>query len=339
MKKNTVFIVSVILLLTAGAVYARQVVPLKGVVRPQGLEVDDSRFYITAGTEVFIYTLNDFKLVKRFGKKGEGPQEFVVMPGVPLAPFARTNELLITSMGKLSFFSKDGVFKRELKTKGARFYLLPAADGFLGMGMTRDKGVVYQTVNIYDSKLDPVREVYRQEFPEQSSGAIKVFDKSFSYEYYDNKIFIPHGTDLIIRVLDLQGKPLYSMGDKGFERPRVNEIHKQQVKTFLRTSPDSKAQYEAIKERLAFPTHFPAISYFWVNGGNVYLMTWKEKSVGSQEFEFYIFDVKGNFLKKKFVHIPFSEIAPQRVIVYKGKVYHLAENEKTETYELHINDV
>lgn len=337
MKKHTAISIIIILLLGVSTGFAAKVVPLKELARPEGLEVDDSRFYITGGTRVYIYSLKDFKLVRQFGKRGEGPEEFVVYPGAPMAPFARTDELLITSMGKISFFTKDGVYKRELKTKGSLFYLLPAGDGFLGMALTQDKGISNQTINIYDAKLTPVREVYRQVFPEQRSGPIKVYDKAFSYEYYDNKIFIPHGTELSLRVLDMQGKQLYTMGDKGFERPPVAEVHKKQVHDFMKTNPDTKTMYEVIKSRLEFPSHFPGISYFWVNGGMVYLMTWKEKTAGSQEFEFYIFDVKGKFIKKKFIHIPFSEIAPQRVVVYKGKVYHIAENEKKEMYELHIN--
>ncbi|MCP4157863.1 MAG: hypothetical protein GY757_59690, partial [bacterium] len=67
-----------LILLIANFSFAKKNVPLSDLVNPRMLVVDQSNneLFITDGVNVNIYSLTDFKLKKRFGKAGEGPQEF-----------------------------------------------------------------------------------------------------------------------------------------------------------------------------------------------------------------------------------------------------------------------
>jgi hypothetical protein len=46
------------------------------------VQVDKNQLYITDGASVFIYSLKDYQLQKKFGKRGEAPGEFLVDPNI-----------------------------------------------------------------------------------------------------------------------------------------------------------------------------------------------------------------------------------------------------------------
>jgi hypothetical protein len=57
--------------------------------------------YVSEGFSVYIYSLTDFQLKKKFGKKGEGPREFIVQPPVPLIINLREDNIIVTGRGKI----------------------------------------------------------------------------------------------------------------------------------------------------------------------------------------------------------------------------------------------
>ncbi|HLP44706.1 MAG TPA: hypothetical protein VK469_02100, partial [Candidatus Kapabacteria bacterium] len=60
----------------------------------------------------------------------------------------------------------------------------------------------------------------------------------------------------------------------------------------------------------------------------------------AEKSEFYIFDIKGTFLKK--IMLPLKEKDERLWYPYtigNGKLYQLVEDEDTETWELHVTDI
>ena len=77
-KKMMVILLTVLLAALLGA--ETKVIPMPDLMKPQLILLDKTQMYITEDTSIFIYSLKDFKLIKKFGKRGEGPQEFIVNP-------------------------------------------------------------------------------------------------------------------------------------------------------------------------------------------------------------------------------------------------------------------
>ncbi|MGD2088646.1 MAG: hypothetical protein PVH61_20885 [Candidatus Aminicenantes bacterium] len=48
-----------------------EVVPLPDLINPDGIQADRHQLYITERHSIYIYSLKDFKLTKKFGKSGE----------------------------------------------------------------------------------------------------------------------------------------------------------------------------------------------------------------------------------------------------------------------------
>ena len=63
----------VLLILFTGSLSAVKVIPLGEVNRPISIHADDACIYIVEFPGVYIYSSENFKLVKKFGKRGEGP--------------------------------------------------------------------------------------------------------------------------------------------------------------------------------------------------------------------------------------------------------------------------
>ena len=63
----------VLSILFTRSISAVQVIPIEEVNRVDSIHVDDSCIYIVEYPCIYLYSLKDFKLFKKFGKKGEGP--------------------------------------------------------------------------------------------------------------------------------------------------------------------------------------------------------------------------------------------------------------------------
>ncbi|MCP5109185.1 MAG: hypothetical protein GY950_37740, partial [bacterium] len=107
-KQYLVFLI--IILLFAGPGFAGKVKSFTGLNKPDGIAVDDQLVVVTEGTTVYLYSAKDFSLVKKFGKRGEGPQEFVPIFNVTMRVQLLPGYILVGSMGKISFFKRNGEY-------------------------------------------------------------------------------------------------------------------------------------------------------------------------------------------------------------------------------------
>jgi hypothetical protein len=112
MRKFMLVLVLMSMLFT-NPVLAVKIVPLPQLQKPNTLAVDDNQIYIADGTSLYIYSLKDFSLKKKFGRDGEGPQEFkrkIYLINI------QHDYIVINSLGKVSYFAKNGKFIKEMKT-------------------------------------------------------------------------------------------------------------------------------------------------------------------------------------------------------------------------------
>jgi len=314
--------------------FGEKVVPLPDLLKPESFTVDDSQFYINEKATVFIYSLKDFQLKNKFGKAGEGPQEFRVQGQMLIIP--RENDLMINSFGKLSFFSKDGEFIKERKVIGGLFTggFYPLDNGFIGASVTAKDNMAYMTVNLYDSELKKGKEITGMQLLNKA-GKIQILNRSLDYKTYKNKVVVAGAEGFQIDVLDYKGDILVSIKQKYEKLKFTTEDEKRIMEALKKAMPS--AQYEALKNRWAFPDYYPEILTLQVSDDIIYAITWKREN---SKFETFIFDVKGKFLKTKFIKFALQDaIRPTPFSIYKGQLYQVVENEDEEVWELHINNI
>lgn len=311
-------------------VHGEKVAVIDEVLKPASIAIDGSQLYVTEGATIFIYSLKDYSFVKKFGRAGQGPQEFPLVPGLPLTIDVSKKNIFVSCLAKVLYFKKDGSYIREIKSKGLGWIFSPLKDGYVGYGRTVEEEIAYDIINFYDAELNRGKEIARSKLAKRG-GNIEVLKRTFSFQINEEKIFITKEEGFVIDVFDHTGEKLYSI-TREYKKikfdPEVEKLLRDNIKK------RNPAQYEAIKNILEFPEYFPAILNFFIDDNKIYAATW---NLQKDKVEFFIFDLKGNLLKQKFIAIKFQEdsITPFPVTVKNGKLYQLIENEDEE-WELHV---
>lgn len=335
MKRLMIF--TLVFFLT-GFILAEKVATLSGLTRPFYIMADDNQLYITDGPTINIYSLKDYKLVKRFGKAGEGPQEFKLDPRRAAGSvniFIHPDYILANSQAKVSYFTKKGEFIKELRTEGSQgLRFQPLGNQFAGEGFDADKNFTYNIRNTYDSKFQRGKELYRRKtFMQEGVGLNPFYMVSPIMHVYQNKVFINDSEELKIYVFDQKGDKINTITHK-YDYLVITDESRDKMLNWYKTSRSFKQFYHMWKDRLKFPKYFPAIRWYHIVDNKAYVLTYKKEA---EKSEFYILDIKGKFLKN--VMVPLAEKDDRLwypYVIKNGKLYQLIENSDEEEWELHV---
>jgi hypothetical protein len=330
--RATIFFL-VILLLLMGSLYANKVVPLPHIFKPHLIVVESEQIYIAEETTIYIYSLKDFGLKKKFGKEGQGPSEFGgSVESIEIQP----DYILVNSLRKVSFFTKDGDFMNEKKTRSALGGSLfkPIGNQFVGYSIERDKSTFYVVYSIFDSDIKKSKELYRMKWIIQPGQKRRLFE-TFWYSTFDNKIFIAR-EGFIIDVFDAEGKKLFSINQK-YKNLRFTDSDKKKIVDQWKSDSRTNPYWQRLLERTEFPRYFPAIKTCLLSDRKLYVQTYKGKD---EKIEFYIFKINGEFEKKAL--IPIIKKNPLEYYPYtikNGKIYQLVYDLEKYAWELHITKI
>jgi hypothetical protein len=317
-----------------------QVVPLTGLVNPDSILVDEQSIYITDREIIYIFSTDDFKLKTKFGKAGEGPQEFKINPAgiaklnIQLSP----DKIIVNSIGRVTFFSKAGKFLKEIQISSGNNFI-PFGDGYVGYGTSRDNKIMYTTFNLYDSEFQKLKEFFRKEYYVQANKKFNLIKlgcgnaRRAIYQVYNGKIFI-EGDNNDIHVFNKKGDEEYIIKLE-YERLKIHEERKKEIKEDLFLLYTSPLMKDLINEKGYFPEHYSA-RIFKIADDNIYIPTYKKQN-GTNEF--VVLDLKGK--EKNRISIPFKEktfLLAYPYWIAGRKLYQVFDNEKVEGWELHITD-
>jgi hypothetical protein len=344
----------VLVIFITSSISAVQIIPLEEVNRPISINVDDACIYIVEFPCIYLYSLKDFKLVKKFGKSGEGPGEIMGFNSVHL--YLQPDKIMLSNSFKIMYFSKQGDFLKEFKSNPSFWgAVIPAAGNFVSLNRVSSKSIYFQNISIYDSELKKIIDIYQGEYwfqhLTQSKKNSLPLDIQFpQFHVYDNKIFLKGlEEDFIINVFDASGHKLYSI-NREYKKIKMTEADKKRYLDYFKTSRIFGKAYDQMKPRLEFPVYFPALQTFSVADGKIYAVTYGKKN---DKTEVLVLDLKGKLLKTVFLplHQRDDELAmtlENRVsrqvtnssfAIKNGKFYQVLENQDKESWELHIHEI
>jgi hypothetical protein len=313
---------------------AKKIATLPDLLKPNTMVIEEDKMYISQETSVFIYSLVDFKLIKKFGKAGEGPQEFLRF--VRITP--HKDQLILNSMGKISIYTRDGKYVKEIKTAGGfSIGYLPLGNHYVGMGFSLDEDTRFQSINLYDSGLKKIKTLIKKKSDSQpNKGVIKILHSTLTYLTFEDKLYLVDGSDFEVKVYDNNAKELFTI-KRDYEKVKFGEKDKERIFDEIKSDPRQKQYFDVIKKMAVFPDYYPAIISLFERDNLIYLMTFKRKD---NTYEFFIYDANGNFVKQVFIPFVFqSAMRPYPFSIKDNKLYQLIENEDTEEWELHQSDI
>jgi hypothetical protein len=334
------WLVSLVLLTVSMGLTAEKLATLEGVFKPFFLAVDDQRFYVTEGVTISIYSLQDFSLKKKFGKAGEGPQEFKQAPvGITMVMvYPQPDALVVNSLGKVSLFSRDGNFIKEMKSPVSGQMLgmfQPLGNQFVGMGLSSGTGggqSLNLTINLYDADLKKIKEITSVPFIQRGRMEFPMVTPAFYVA--DNKVIVGGQQEFAVNVLAADGRKVTSI-TRPYKPLKVTEEYKKGIHDTFKTT--MKEAYEIIKNIMTFADEFPPIQMIYVDNRTIYIQTYMQEN-GKNEF--FIYDLSGKFLTR--LLLPFSYLngaQPCPTAIKNNKLYQLVENEDEETWELHATKI
>jgi hypothetical protein len=321
------------------ALSARSLATFPKHIMPDRLEMDDRHLYICEGFVVFIYSLEDFSLIGRFGKRGEGPGEFKGKPRLHV----RGTRILVNSPSKVSFYSKTGTLIREVAGIVSGRDFTPLGDRYVGHhSQVEDDGIRYSGIHLYDAEFKKIATVFRYESIAKSERGRgwHLFSKTHITPLAcDGRIVVAGGSDFVIEVFDDRGVRLHTI-HREYSRIPFTQAHRDKVLGLYKTRPETSREYDWWEKNIHFPEYFPAVRAVYTDDKRIYVRTYREENGRS---EFFVFDSSGRQIKQTFIAIapsqaknayPFmSDFSP--FAIKDGAMYQLVLDEETETWNLH----
>ncbi|MCK5223097.1 MAG: 6-bladed beta-propeller, partial [Candidatus Aminicenantes bacterium] len=208
---KSIKIIFLLLILSGMLVPTENLGVLDEVMKPSVIDIHKDRLFVVDKEQVHVYSLKDLSLIKSFGKRGEGPGEYKIIPNFPLSLKAFDEFLIVESIDKLSYFTLEGKYIKEKRKLPLLVKISEIGKNYIGRRIIQpqDGSLSTSALKIYDSEFKEVKELYKQKFLQQGAFPNLRLDlgKDFLlYQVADNKIFVEKSDkDFLIDVYDFKG--------------------------------------------------------------------------------------------------------------------------------------
>lgn len=327
---------------------------LSNVMKPDMIQVYGNELYVSQNSTFFVYSLKDLKLLRQFGRKGEGPGELITVQNSPTKIAVSKENILVTGVGKAIFFAKDGKFLKEFRTKQNVMQILRVGKNLVAKELhnIQDQGSITDVmlITLYNSKMEKIKELYRQNsIRQQNKGAMKIdLGMDFvSFSVSKDKIFIeesPKG--FFIEVFDSNGKKLYDI-KKDYQNRPITSKDKAAIELMMENDPYLKGNlkqfggWKGFRKliTITYPDTFPAIKGIEVSDEKIFVRTFKVKD---DKEEYLVLDLKGKELKKTYISKDLEVSVMAQILGGKlysisgNNLYYILENEDDQEWELFV---
>lgn len=314
--------------LMAMPVFGEKLTTFFKIFEPKFIKVGDNVFCINEDRVVFLFDLNNFKLIKQFGRKGEGPGEFASSLKINLLK----DKIMIESQGKLSFYSLKGDLIKEIPLLPKNWELKILENHYIASSSVLNNDVYHITAKILDTDFNELKTFYRDEAMYPRKKQKTILASTWDYDVSEKKCFIVGSNKFKIDVFNKGGDLLYTISP-GYERLKITQEYidarLNRIKRLRGTN-----EYLKMKKKYRFAEFYPAIRDLIVDNGHVYAITYLRKNKKSEVF---IFNLEGQLIKKIFLPIHFDEdgLYPSPYDIKSNYLYQLMDNEGEDILELH----
>jgi len=305
--------------------------------------VDKENFYIwdRALLKICIYSKKNYRKITEFGKRGEGPGEFVSINKV----FLLSDYICVSSFPKLCFFNKKGKLIKQIKGPSNAGSFIPFGKNFVGTifpspdSNSKEANILFC---LFDSSLQKKRDIFSTKIHKAAWQGKKKMNVSWVRDCIKaltskNKLII--GTThkgLYFEVFDKKGDKLYIINRRYDER-KINDNEKRMILDEAKTMWGER-RWNNYKMRFnpVFPDFYPAYQNFTIDNNMIYIFLFPMQDT----IEVIILDISGNFVgKKEIPKIKYNIIKWGRFDVWDGKLYYLNDNIEEEKWELNEVDL
>lgn len=313
-------IICLILLTCFTQLFPGIVTAFPDLAKPIELRIDKNYIYITDQQSLFVYDKNNFKMIKKIGQKGEGPQEFQTNLRVNLLK----NKIFLNDSYKVVQYSKSFELLQEKRLTYVIDRINPIEDKFVLVVPKEIDNQKYRVYKVLDKNLENAKDILVE--PDDQSFYKNLIPDVSKCRTSESNIFIAQSRKgFYIDVFNNQGKKIYVI-EKKLKKIKYVERHKKlyedEILYFV-----GKNRFDKYKERKLFEKPMdefvPDFNNFWVIENRIYVKTYDIKD---NTEKYIILDLKGNIQKEVFLPITYMEI----LTFNNNKFYYLTEAEEDE---------
>lgn len=331
-KKIKSFFILLLIAISCYPLYPQKTVTLKEIFKPSVISVSSSRIYIVQKNSIYIYSREDYKFIKIFGRKGEGPGEYRGIMKLITTP----EHVIVSGYRKMHFFSADGKYLRQIKSMVWSFGgIIPFGRKFVCVARIEEDKKSYNIFKLINPDLKSSQELYRYQGlfdtpggfnPIEAYGEFYTSKKMILIKAVDDKIYCFNENGKKIRTITLDTRPV-----------KVTNTFAENYKSYLKNHKKLNVIYKMYKNMFEFPDHFPLIRYMRVADEKIYVITRHQKN---QEHECIVLNLEGIVLRKVFLPFHFKSIGSEWPFDIKNDtLYQAVEDEGDEAIKLHITEI
>jgi hypothetical protein len=312
-QKTRIFLL-LLLLLSVFPGFAVKLAVLPELNRPSYIDIRENEAYVLDDTVVKVYSLKDCRLLRQFGKRGNGPGELMPNDEIPLQMQLVNGQVFLNSQTKFIHYSYAGEVLKEKATHFMCMQIIPLGKNYCisRTDFTR-KIEIFFHIMLFDQDLNLLKTIYTSKPTStiRSRGKV-IIPSNFTYMKLapsGKRLYVFSGRqeDFQVLVFDLQGKPLKPI-KMDYQCPKWTDSFKQEFIDWFKTYPRFRAMggnEDLIKQYIEFPVYLPAIRNILAEENRLYVQTYKKKA---NDAEFFVFDENAQLIKQVFLPIPFSPL-------------------------------
>jgi hypothetical protein len=323
MKKMSIGILFVSFLFFNG--YAKKIGVLPEIMEPVMIAMNNNRLFISQQYSVFVYSLPNCKLVKRFGSKGEGPGQFMTR----LFVHSSADKIFVCDPFKIISYSYNGNLIEERKFYNQFLRSIPLGENLVVLTMELHEKKLRNNVLMLDKNLKTINNLHYGKpytlIPDKKICLIEPMTSFWCNR--ENVILLDGNKGFHIEIFDQTGKKIRTIKRKLKKQP-ITELHKQRhLELRMAISLAFIKNWKRNRNRFYFPQFLPEVQDVFPTDKYIYVKTYLLK--GKKE-EYLILDMKGN--PKGTIYLP---NARKGLYSFTGDgFYYIKENHESEEWEL-----
>jgi len=338
-KTNVLSVIVPLVMLCSLPLFAKKLAVLAELQKPESMIVNGDLLLIgDSAPMAHLYNLKDFSY-RQLSKRGDGPGEISANPRISITK----DSLFLYNLGRCIFFSREGKLEHQFRIKrmGTR-YLYPFGKNYLmdRFGKTEDGKNYSKLFLVSYSKNTGVKDLkllYSSVYtvPNRTDGKqpLRMIPTYFATDVFKNRLFVHDNTKgIYCEIFDLEGNPVGKI-NLPYKKKKVPDNYTDKMIRLIK----SKKAWDWFQSTHYFdvPKYYPPFYRFAVDDNKAYFLTFNEKE-GKREL--LTTDWEGNLLKRSYV--PWVGETPHTYFdIQKNKFYYIQENEDTEQWELHVEDI
>lgn len=318
-----------------------KVAVLDGVSRPEKIAIDQDKLYVLEDAFIYIYSMKDYSLIKKLGKKGNGPGELHPQPAYKLQMQIHEGNIVLNSRYKVIVFTDEGNILLEKRIPFNIIQAIPIKKNYaISKSVFNSQGSNLIGLVFFNPKFEEIKTVYTRSYPHYSrSGKIDMIPHLILIEKYKNEIYcFDQAGEFEINVYSPSGK-LSRTIKTNCKKQKITKKYIQKTWDWARKDVRLRDIKDEIRNMAYFPEYFPVMKNFMIDDDKIYVQTYDMK-LDEDQSRFIITDLKGKIVKK--IYLGGADLNTIEFSAYtfvKENYIYLYDNPVTEEIELHIEKI